>query len=276
MLNELIQEIFHTNNYTITKMEKGLTNHNYLLCANNKKYVVRIPREDSDNVTNRKQEEMVQTLAKKLDVTCVYFNATTGIKITEYVEDLYEYQNCPYKDKIERCAKMMKELHKIPAVSFHFEPFKTLEKYKSLVRFPFYDLEKYNAQIEEVKSFKNKDVLCHNDFVSGNILYGKNRDYLIDYEYGASNDPLFDVISFLSENQIFDKEERERFYHAYFDSLTHSTRKQLYLWEMFQNVLWCYWAMMMYESRKEEVYKEIAKDKYEALIQMEKDTSLWY
>lgn len=276
MIETIIKQLFHTNTYTLTKLDKGLTNHNYLLCVKNEKYIVRIPQKDNSHLFNRKNEKIVHDLVRDLDVECIYFNEENGIKITKYIDHLYEFEECPYEDKVERCALLMKKLHTLPPVDFHFNPFQTLQNYKEHVKKPLYDLSKYEKEIEKVKTFKNKDVLCHNDFVSGNILYGKDRDYLIDYEYGASNDPLFDVISFLSENQIFDKTLRERFYHVYFDTLTHKTREQLYLWEMFQNVLWCYWAMMMYEARWENIYKEIAQDKYNALIKMKKDTSLWF
>lgn len=44
-----------------------------------------------------------------------------------------------------------------------------------------------------------------------------------------------------------------------------TVRRQLDIWENFQNLLWCCWAMMMWESRHESVYRAIARDKYEAL-----------
>lgn len=270
MLDTLIQNLFKTKEYTLCKLDKGLTNQNYLLSINNEKYVVRVPHKDSSHIINRHHEKIVHDKVRFLDVECFYFDETSGIKITKYIEDLFEYEECPYEDKIERCAMLMKKLHTLEAPTFHFEPFKTLDTYKSLVKKPIYDLSIYEEKIQEVKSFKNKDVLCHNDFVSGNILYGKNRDYLIDYEYAAANDPLFDVMSFLSENQIFDETLRNRFYKVYFEEINDTIMHQLYLWEMFQNVLWCNWAMMMYESRNENIYKEIAEDKYNALLQMKK------
>lgn len=268
MINNIIEEIFQTKEYTIEKTMKGLTNHNYLLKVNEKEYIVRVPRSDSGHIVNRKHERIVSELAKELDVETIYFNEENGIKITVNHPDVYEYEECPFEDKIERCAMMMKKLHALPPVDFHFDPFNTLNVYRSHVKTPIYDLSEYENIINQVKDFHNQDVLCHNDWVSGNILFSEKRDYLIDYEYGASNDPLFDVISFLSENQIFDETLRERFYKVYFDELTPKTREQLYLWEMFQNVLWCNWAMMMYESRQEDIYQQIATDKYNALLRM--------
>ncbi|NCC55517.1 MAG: phosphotransferase [Erysipelotrichia bacterium] len=268
MLDTIIQNLFHTKQYTLSKTDKGLTNHNYLLCVQGKQYMVRIPRADSGHIINRKHEKTVSTLAACLDVETLYFDVNSGIKITLYHDDVYTYEQCPFPDKIERCAKLMKRLHTLDKVDFHFEPFATLTNYRSHVHTPLFDLSAYDKDIEQVKHFNNPEVLCHNDWVDGNILFSEHKDYLIDYEYGANNDPLFDVISFLSENQIFDQTLRERFYAVYFDHLSEETRKQLYLWEIFQNVLWCNWAMMMYESRKEKIYKEIANDKYNALLSM--------
>lgn len=120
--------------------------------------------------------------------------------------------------------------------------------------------------MREIADLNQHQVLCHNDLVSGNLLFSKERLYLIDYEYAAMNDPLFDVISFLSENQIFDKELRQRFYLAYFNTQPDGLLlNQLKEWEIFEDVLWCTWAMMMAESRHEQVYLDIAEDKYQAL-----------
>lgn len=265
MVNKEIEAFFQTKEYTLEKIDKGLTNHNYLLCIQNKQYIVRVPRADSDHIMNRKQEKIVQQICHSLDVETVYFNEDSGLKITKYYPHLSEYDECPYEDKIERCALLMKRLHALPKVSFSFDPFSTLENYKAHVKHPLYDLQKYEQLAQQIKHCEHEVVLCHNDWVSGNILFGEERDYLIDYEYAANNDPLFDVISFLSENQIFDPLLRERFYAVYFPSLDEETRNKLYLWEVFQNVLWCYWAMMMYESRNENIYAKIAKDKYDAM-----------
>lgn len=269
MFKKEIETFFKTKEYTIKKFDKGLTNHNYLLDVEGNTYVVRVPLEDSEHIINRKQEKVVQQLCTSLDVDTIYFNEDSGVKITKYVPHLYEYEECPYEDKIERCARLMKHLHSIESVPFSFHPFETLINYKKHVAKPLYDIARFEQEAQRIKTFDHKEVLCHNDWVSGNILFGEIRDYLIDYEYGASNDPMFDVTSFLSENQIFDETLRERFYKEYFGTLDEETREKLRLWEVFQNVLWCYWAMMMYESRNEDIYAQIAKDKYNALCKNE-------
>lgn len=265
MFDNLIKEVFHTTDYKIEKLNLGYTNHNYLLYVNNQKYVLRVPSIESSSYINRTHEKKVEMITDELHFPTIYFDHETGIKISSFIEHIYEYKNCPYPDKIERCAKLMKKLHSLPCVDFSFDPMNSLILYKSKVINPIYDLKDYETIAMQVKDFTYVPTLCHNDFVSGNIIFSETRDYLIDYEYAGNNDPLFDVMSFLSENQIFDEELRERFYHEYFEEMNDEIYHKLYIWEIFQNVLWCYWAMMMYESRKEDIYKQIAKDKYNAL-----------
>ncbi len=267
MIHTVIKEIFHTTTYGFTPLHKGLTNKNYLLTIQDKQYVVRIPYPEQA-IMNRKQEEQVMQHVKCLDSETVYFNADTGVKISVYIPDALDYEECLEHDKIERCATLMRTLHQLENVDFSFNSVDKLRLYQSHVTQPFFDLSPYEEVIRHIAQKEYKPCLCHNDFVHGNILYTKQRDYLIDYEYAASNDPLFDVISFLGENQIFDNTLRERFYQAYFQEQS-IPYEQLEKMETFQNVLWCNWAMMMYEQRKEEVYYQIAQDKYNALTRKE-------
>lgn len=269
MMKKVIETLFHTKTYTIEKMDKGLTNHNYLLYIHNQKYVVRVPDINNPHICDRFLEKKISNTAKMLDVDTLYFDEHSGIKITRYVEDVYEYENCPYPDKIERCAKLMKKLHQLPLCHHEYNAIETLRYYQSHIQNPIYSFKEYEDKIKEINSFHNQKTLCHNDFVSGNILFHEKRDYLIDYEYSSDNDPLFDVISFLSENQIYDPKLRIRFYHAYFNQVDTIIFKQMYLWELFQNILWCNWAMMMHEAKGENIYQEIAREKYQALLQLD-------
>lgn len=268
MLDTIIKHIFKTTTYKLKKLNKGITNQNYSLIVHDQTYIVRVPYPDNTHVFARSQEAKVLEMVTELDVPTIYFDLNTGIKITKYIPNLYEYAQCPYEDKIERCARLLKKLHKKPAPSFAFHPIETLYKYKQKVEHPSFDLTPYEHVIEQVKHLQHRQVLCHNDVVSGNLLFGQQKDYLIDYEYAASNDALFDVMSFISENDIYDPMLRQRFYAVYFDVLTPAILHDLSLWEAFHNLLWCYWAMMLYERRQDPIYQQIAEAKYTALKKM--------
>lgn len=267
-LKKIIKEIFQTESFILEKTNKGYTNKNYKLYIDKKTYMVRVPWEHSEHIVNHQHEEKtikaIQDLS--LDVPLVFFDSQTGIKITEYIDGLWEFQECPYPDKIKRVAYLMKQLHQAKLqIHESFNPIERFYEYRKHLQHPLYDVDRFESIIFEVKQLHNPHVLCHNDWVSGNLLFSNTRDYLIDYEYGADNDPLFDVMSFISENNIDNVQERELFYKTYFNQMNDVIREQLCIWENFHNLLWCTWAMMMWEQRQEQVYKKIAHTKYQAL-----------
>ncbi|TFG82436.1 MAG: phosphotransferase, partial [Erysipelotrichales bacterium] len=163
---------------------------------------------------------------------------------------------------------LMRRLHALNKTSgFSFDPIARFRQYASHVKKPLYDLQFAISVLDEMERLPRHLTLCHNDWVPGNIGFSDKRDYLIDYEYAGDNDPLFDVMSFLTENNIEDGEDRNRFYLEYFGKLPdQAAQKALFIYEKFHNLLWCTWAMMMAESRGDAIYHQIAKDKYEALV----------
>lgn len=270
---DLIHKLFSDPNVTITDLKKGLTNQNYLLHIDGENFVLRIPRIDSTQVVFRHHEAMALQAIKyeNMDVETIYYDEKSGYKLTRYLPDAKTYQESNCLNKIEKVAALMKHFHALhKTIDESFHPIERLKQYQSYVQHPQYNLQPYAFVIEKVAQLHNPHVLCHNDWVDGNILFDKDNIYLIDYEYAANNDPLFDVMSFLTENDITDKEERERFYKVYFHKMNDITRQQLAIWEMFHHMLWCTWAMMMWDTRKEAMYQTIARNKYDALLQLNK------
>lgn len=270
---DFLDNLFSAPDIKIIDMKKGLTNQNFLLEMNHDRFVLRVPYNDSAQIVHRKHESMALRAIENcdIDVETIYYDEVSGYKVTRYVEDAKSFQSCPYPDKIERTAALMKYFHNLnKLIDEDFQPLERLKLYQSQIKEPYYDLRLYNYILDEVANMHNKKVLCHNDWVAGNILFTENKTYLIDYEYAANNDPLFDVMSFLTENKITNKSDRKRFYKVYFDEMNPAIEKDLATWEDFHNLLWCNWAMMMWENRHDDIYKEIAKDKYDALCKKHK------
>lgn len=265
-----IAQTFHQHPTHLRALNKGLTNQNYLFDINEQTYVIRVPYQDSHNIVNRQHEEAVHQLIKPydLDVPTLYYDPLTGVKITLYLDHLVEYKESNDDDKIERVALLMRRLHRPQQkCGFSFDPIARLRQYQNCVKKPLYNLSYYESIITHIMKMDTLMTCCHNDWVSGNILLSSDGDYLIDYEYAADNDPLFDVMSFITENKIIDTNLRNRFYQAYFGrAINNSEQLNCTYWECFHNLLWCTWAMMMFESRKNPIYQSIADDKYFALV----------
>jgi len=271
MIDEVIKILLDPIKTVRTSLEKGLTNRNYLIEHEGMKYVLRVPFPDASRIVRIEHEAkaLEAVLSLDLDVPMVYFDPSTGIKITEYIPDLLTYNECEDTDKIERTALLMRKLHGLnQTIGFPFDPIGRFNEYDSHLKHPFHSLHEVKQEIlSEVAKLPLRLTLCHNDWVAGNIGFTQDRDYLIDYEYAGDNDPCFDVMSFLTENSIEDEKLRQRFYQAYFGRQPNAKEQfALNAYEKLHNLLWCAWAMMMYESRGSEVYHSIADDKYQALL----------
>ena len=270
MSDSLIRSIFNADADDRKPLPKGLTNKNTLIHIEGAWYVLREPYPDAAKIVDVNHEakalEMIASL--QLDVPCLYFDPKTGIKITKYIDELTTFNECEDEDKIERVAILMRRLHALNKTSgFNFDPIARFKQYTSHVKEPIYNVSFALGVLDELLNLPQHLTLCHNDWVPGNIGFSDKRDYLIDYEYAGDNDPLFDVMSFLTENNIEDECDRKRFYLEYFGKVPDKhTLHALSIYEKFHNLLWCTWAMMMAESRGDEIYRMIAKDKYESLV----------
>lgn len=252
----------------IEDTNKGLTNKNYHVQTEHYDVIVRIPHQDSSNIVYRDHEALALECIKstQLDVNTIHYNPEDGIKITKYVPDLLTFKEYKGKDRIHRTAQLMKRLHSLnQCIGYEFNPIERYLKYRKNVKQPMIEDTLSNSIVESLKSIQRAHTLCHNDWVAGNICFSQTKDYLIDYEYAGDNDPFFDVMSFITENELT-YQEKEEFILSYFGR-TPTSEEQVLLktYEQFHNLLWCTWACMMYESRNEDVYREIALDKYNAL-----------
>ena len=267
-LTNLIQELYHTKPI-IKKTSLGLSNDIYKAVINDKKYAIRVPKNDIHKHLNTEERTLLnQIKTLDLDVKEVYYDEDTKIRITEWIDNGYEYQDCPFEDKWLRAVKLIKKLHNADLkVNYRFDSFKMYHSFKREIKNPLMDYSKYEKVFQMIDS--SKEVFSHNDLVSGNFIFTKDRDYLIDYEYAGMNHPYFDIMSFITENNIDDKVLRKKILKAYFDKIDDHLLEELHKIEAMQNLLWGAWANMLYDSRNEDVYLTIFKDKYSHLTKGE-------
>lgn len=266
-INKYLKEKFNENIH-LELTDKGLTNNIYYARINDKDCMVRVPKDDIESIINIDNEKKVLELIKTtdLDVKELYYFEDSRVRITEYVESK-EFAEVKSEENIVKVAELLKKFHNHKfMIGSEFNPVSMFNQYYSNIKKHIYNIEDYLYICDDVSKIGNEHILCHNDLVSGNILFTENRTYLIDYEYAADNDPLFDLTSFTTENNLSD-EEAHIFYKSYYNNdIDSKTEQEIICFERFQNLLWLAWANMMYDNRNEEIYREIADIKYEQLI----------
>uniref|UniRef100_UPI002627A0EB phosphotransferase family protein n=1 Tax=Clostridium sp. TaxID=1506 RepID=UPI002627A0EB len=84
---------------------------------------------------------------------------------------------------------------------------------------------------------------CHNDTVAENFIKsGDEKMYLIDWEYGGMNDPMWDLAGYCLENGLSEDEE-ELFLNIYFGGKAEeSYKKRILINKIYQDFLWSTWT----------------------------------
>lgn len=252
----------------LKKLDKGLTNQNYLLDCDQGRFMLRWPNHDADKIVDRSHETLALKAIKDLDldVPLFFFDEKTGVKLSTYIENFKTFSETKDPKRIEKVAQLMRKLHDSKrTIGKSFDPVKRYQAYRSHVLEPLISEDDAQVILNQYQHSLRPYVLCHNDWVEGNIGYTESRSYLIDYEYAGDNDPYFDVMSFITENTLT-QDEKEEFLEIYFNnSINQNIRHELEQMAKMHNLLWCTWAKMMAESRQSNVYLEIAYDKLKAL-----------
>ena len=266
-IDSLLKRLYHkVPDYYKTSL--GLTNDIYIVILDDQKYALRIPNHDiMDLMPHCEKEVLGLTRGLDLDFEEVYYDEKSRIRITKWVDDLVEFKDSKDPLRYHKTVSMIKKFHSLnQSVSENFDVLKIFKSYLKKVKNPLFNFEDHIGIIQAFLNLEESYHLCHNDLVSGNILFSKERSYLIDYEYAANNHPYFDLLSFISENEIDDPALRTSIFKDYFDGqIGKDLLEKLALIENCQNLLWACWANMLYDSRGEDIYLKIFRSKIEHL-----------
>lgn len=253
---ELFESLTNIKVFKYELIKEGITNINYLIHSGDGLFVMRIPRSNMIGIDYVNQGKILN-LVKDINVEVIYYNKDSGIMITKYIENTQKE-----KVSFDVVVKHLKKLHSISYTNIaDFDPFKLIETYKSISNDSlFKDEEKVILKAKEIYN-KYPKVLCHNDVLYANFISCIDKDYLIDYEYAGGNIALFDIASFLSENNIDDELLQLTFINKYFDKVSDELLNDLNNMFSFLDILWGYWAKSMHIKYKEEIFDIIFNEK---------------
>lgn len=255
----------HTNikPLSISYIPLGITNNNYLVKCEKKDYVLRIPKDDMIGIDRVNENNVIELLKPlKIDVPTIYFDKKTGIKITEKIKirkTAINYLNDEYLKKFLNQLKKIHEQKTIEKIA-DFDCFNLLKKYKEQLNEETLIFPKEEEIIEKTKKIYQTypKVLCHNDLLFNNILYTQKKVFIIDYEYSGKNIVLFDLMSFVKENNIEDLAIQSKILKFYYGKVDYKIFNDFTTMGLFLDILWSYWAYMMYVKYKDKQYLDIA------------------
>ena len=235
----------------IQVLKKGMTNRSFSFVCRNKKYIMRIPGEGTDQLINRKHEaDVYHTLeGKGICDDPIYINSKNGYKITKYLEGVRTC-DCMNQDDLIVCMKKLKEFHDMDLkVNHTFNIFEQIQYYEELwdgTPSIYRDYKKTKDNVLSLKSYieehRNRWCLTHIDAVPDNFLFYDDGMQLTDWEYSGMQDPHVDIAMFCIYS-LYDRRQIDDLIDIYFDGkCERNTRIKIYCYIAVCGLLWSNWC----------------------------------
>ena len=247
----------------------GMTNNNYLVETTNRKFIVKFFGKGTDKLINRIAEKnnLENLRDLELDVENYIFDIEEGIKVNEYIENAITFDAHYIKTKNKEVAGILQKVHGSgKELEGEFKIFDEIKKYEDLIqgeiKYAYYDKirEKVfglKAHLEEIGMDRKS---CHIDLVPENFIEDENgRVYLIDWEYSAMNDPMWDLAALFIESNYRKSEEGEFFKYYYSENTPVSVAK-IMIYKILQDFLWSLWTIYKEEQGAE--FGSYGQDRY--------------
>ena len=247
----------------------GMTNNNYLVETTNRKFIVKFFGKGTDKLINRIAEKnnLEKLRDLELDVENYIFDINEGIKVNEYIENAITFDAHYIKTKNKEVAEILQKVHGSgKELEGEFKIFDEIKKYEDLIqgeiKYAYYD--KIRDKVFELQSHLEEIGIdrksCHIDLVPENFIEDENgRVYLIDWEYSAMNDPMWDLAALFIESN-YRKSEEGDFFKYYYSEKTPVSIAKIMIYKILQDFLWSLWTIYKEEQGAE--FGSYGQDRY--------------
>ena len=208
---------FWKNEIKIKAIKGGLTNQNFLVQENSKKFFVRLGDDIPEHNVSRSKELIASNAAAEIGLSPAVIYNTKGVLILEYIEGAM-LSTDSIVDKLESIISLIKKIHsemskKLYGHSVNFGAFDAIKRYAKLLKNHKSSytqlLPSLLFQVDKLKinTSPYDIVFCHNDLIFTNFLDDEDRLWIVDWEYSGFNNPLFDLGDFASHCNFSENKE---------------------------------------------------------------------
>jgi thiamine kinase-like enzyme len=237
----------------------GLTNRVYALGD----LVLRIPGKGTEEYINRKNELVMAKEAAGAGVSpaLIYGDDHTGLMVTERINNAITMSPKGFKKiagTVARAGKALRQLH-VSGAKFptRFELFAMIDDYLKIITTKDVELPAgYQDVVKEAESVRAalarhpaSLVPCHCDPLCENFIDTGSRMWIVDWEYGGMNDPMWDLGD-LSVEGAFTPTQDEDLLRAYFGAApTPQEHGRMVIYKAMCDLLWTLWGLIQHANK---------------------------
>jgi len=217
----------------------GLSNSNFVVDDAGERFVVRVGGDVPEHNLERARDIAVSKAAYLSGLSPEPIHAQPDAQVIRWIEGktLTEVDvNAP--GMLERIVPLIHKCHfelprHLTGRTYSFDGLEACSAYgKALVKNNYRLSNDVPALLALGQQMANaasgpEAVFCHNDFLAANLIDDGSRLWLIDWEYGGFNNPLFDLANLASNNNLEPASARHLL-DLYFDSSVDD-----FLWRQF-------------------------------------------
>ena len=203
----------------IEPLEGGITNLNFLVSDSGSKSVVRLGSDIPEHLVYRSNEIIVSEAAYQIGVSPKLIYNEPGVLVLEFIESK-TLEPKTVRENLYKIVPIIRKIHdeipnKLSGQPQIFWVFYVIKYYSN------YLLSNNSSHISLIPSLLKKAekleklsspreiVFGHNDLLAANFLDDGSKIWVVDWEYGGFNDPLFDIGGLSSNNDLDENLENE-------------------------------------------------------------------
>ena len=203
----------------IEPLEGGITNLNFLVSDSGSKSVVRLGSDIPEHLVYRSNEIIVSKAAYQIGVSPKLIYNEPGVLVLEFIESK-TLEPKTVRENLNKIVPIIRKIHdeipnKLSGQPQIFWVFYVIKYYSN------YLLNNNSSHISLIPSLLKKAekleklsspreiVFGHNDLLAANFLDDGSKIWVVDWEYGGFNDPLFDIGGLSSNNDLDENLENE-------------------------------------------------------------------
>lgn len=207
-------------------LKGGITNCNFVVEDAGRKYVVRLGEDIPVHNVLRFNELAAARAAQAAGVSPAIRHAEPGILVIDFIE-ARTYDEADVRADLARVVDLVKRAHREvsprlsgPALGFWI--FHILRNYIGWLgargQRAASELSRFSDVTARLETALGPTTIVygHNDLLPANVLDDGARLWLIDWDYGGFNAPMFDLGGLASNNSL-DASERDRMLELYFE-----------------------------------------------------------